>query len=127
MAAATREFAGRVLTNDRQARDLVGNPLLQIHHGQGMTCVLNPAIAACQLRGSADDPMVTPDLDDCRPKCRNLARTDRDIEYVKQQAAELAESVANPLAPPIRHDRERQALARLTAIVEAHGQGALSR
>ncbi|GAA3353158.1 hypothetical protein GCM10017744_005210 [Streptomyces antimycoticus] len=49
-----------------------------------MTCVLNPATAACQLRGAADDPMVTPDLDDCRPKCPNIARTDRDIEHVRQ-------------------------------------------
>jgi hypothetical protein len=39
VTAAGREFAGRVLTSDRQARDLLGNQLLQIHHGMGMTCV----------------------------------------------------------------------------------------
>lgn len=127
VAAADREFAGRVLTTERQARDLIGNPLLQIHHGQGMTCVFTPATAACQLRKPADDPMVTPDTDDCRPKCPNLARTDRDLEHVKQQAAELAEIVADPLAPPIRHERERHELARLTAIIEAHEQGASAR
>ncbi|MYW01121.1 hypothetical protein [Streptomyces sp. SID3343] len=99
VTAASREFAGRVLTSERQARDLVGNPLLQIHHGQGMTCVLNPATAACRLRGTADGPMVTPDLNDCRPKCPNLVRTDRDIEHVREQAAGLAEIVANPPRP----------------------------
>lgn len=123
VTAATREFAGRVLTSDRQARDLLGDPRLQIHHGPGMTCVLNPATAACQLRGAADDPMVTPDTDDCRPRCLNLARTDRDIDYVRKQAAELEEIVADPLAPPIRHARDQHELARLKKIIEMHEQG----
>ena len=123
VTAAKREFGGRVLRSTRAARDLLGNPLLQIHHGEGMTCVLNPATAACQLRGAVDDPMVTPDTDDCRPKCPNIARTDRDIEHVKQRAAELAEMVADPLAPPIRNERERRELERLRRIIEAHQRG----
>lgn len=124
VTAANREFAGRVLTSERQARDLVGNPLLQIHHGQGMTCVLNPSTAACQLRGAIDDPLVTPDTDDCRPRCTNLVRTDRDIEHVKQQEAQLSKVVDDPLAPPIRHERERHELARLRKIIRVHEEGA---
>ncbi|MGC5234462.1 hypothetical protein [Streptomyces albogriseolus] len=88
-----------------------------------MTCVLNPQTAACQLRGAVEDPMVAPDTDDCRPKCVNLARTDRDIAHVKQQAWELAEIVDDPLAPPIRHAREQHELARLKKIIEAHEKG----
>jgi integrase len=120
---ANGEFAGHVLTTDRQARDLVGNPLLQIHHGEGMTCVLNPPTAACQLRGAPDDPLVTPDTDNCRPHCLNLAHTDRDIEHRKQQAAELELIVDDPLAPPIRHERERHELQRLRKIIADHEQG----
>jgi hypothetical protein len=123
VAAANREFAGRVLTTDRQARDLMGNPLLQIHHGQGMTCVLNPATAACQLRGTAGDPMLTPDLDDCRPKCPNLARTDRDIDFTRRRATELAEIVDEPLAPTLRHARDRHELERLNEVIAAHENG----
>ncbi len=123
VTAASREFAGRVLKTTRAARDLLGNPLLQTHHGEGMTCVLDPATAACQLRGTADDPMVTPDIGDCRPRCPNIARTDRDIETVKQRAGTLAEIVADPLAPPIRNERERRELERLHRIIEAHQQG----
>nr|WP_168504848.1 hypothetical protein [Streptomyces sp. S1D4-11]QIY93367.1 hypothetical protein HEP87_03385 [Streptomyces sp. S1D4-11] len=123
VTAAGREFAGRVLTSDRQARDLLGNQLLQIHHGMGMTCVLNPQTAACQLRGAVDDPTVTPDTDDCRPQCVNLARIDRDIAHVEQQARHLAEIVADPLAPPIRHAREQHELTRLKQIIEAHEKG----
>ncbi|WP_446046371.1 hypothetical protein [Streptomyces olivaceus] len=122
--AASREFAGRVLNSERHARDLLGDPLLQIHHGDGMTCVLNPTVAACQLRGSADDPMVTPDTDDCRPNCQCLARTDRDIEVTKERAAELAEIVNDTLAPPIRHEREKRELDRLLTIIEHHEHGA---
>ncbi|GHF33784.1 hypothetical protein [Streptomyces fumanus] len=127
ISGAHREFAGRVLTKQRQARDLMGNPLLQIHHGEGMTCVLNPATAACQLRGTVDDPLVTPDTDDCRPQCPNIARTDRDVEHVKRRAAELAEIIADPLAPPIRHERERHELGRLKSIIDAHQRGAADR
>ncbi|MET7772007.1 hypothetical protein [Nocardia sp. NPDC005366] len=58
--AAAREFGGRVLHSERHARDLLGNPLLQIHHGDAITCVFDPATAACQLRGAVEDPMVTP-------------------------------------------------------------------
>ncbi len=124
VTAANHQFNGRVLRNERQARDLLANSLLQIHHGDGVTCVFNPATAACQLRGDLDDPLVTPDTDDCRPSCRNLARTDRDIDHVKHQAARLTEVTADPLAPSIRHQRERQELQRLQALIHGHEQGA---
>ncbi|MER0445685.1 hypothetical protein ABR738_14140 [Streptomyces sp. Edi4] len=127
MTAASKEFAGQVLTSDKQAHDLLGNPLLQIHHGEGMTCVLNPRTAACQLRGAVDDPMVTPDTDDCRPNCLCLAHTDRDIEHHRQQVIELEEVVADPLSPPIRHAREQRELDRLKAIIDAHEKGAQDR
>jgi integrase len=120
VTAAGTEFAGLVLTSPRQARDLLGNPLLQVHHGDGMTCVLNPATAACQLRGAHDDPQVTPDEDDCRPRCPNLAVTDRDITAVRRKADDLEEIVADPLSPPIRHAREQHELSRLRAILDAH-------
>ncbi|WP_405594743.1 hypothetical protein [Streptomyces sp. NBC_01092] len=102
VTVAGRQFAGHVLTSDRQARDLLGNPLLQIFYGDGMTCVLDPNQAACQLLGATDAPLVTPDIDDCRPRCRNIARTDRDIERVQAQRDELLDVTADPLAPTIR-------------------------
>jgi hypothetical protein len=88
-----------------------------------MTCVFNPTTAQCQLRGTADDPMVTPDTDDCRPRCPNHAWTDRDIDQIKQRAARLAEIVADPFAPPIRNERERRELERLRKIIETHERG----
>jgi hypothetical protein len=122
VTAANSQFAGHVLTNREQARDLLGNSLLQIHHGEGMTCVLDPVQAACQLRGEVDDPMVTPDTDDCRPKCRNLARTDRDILHVQRKHDLIVEVVDDPLAPPFRHQRDRRELDRLRAILATHEQ-----
>ncbi|MDQ0798241.1 hypothetical protein [Streptomyces sp. B1I3] len=120
VTSATRQLSGHVLTSDCQARDLLGNPLLQIHHGSGMTCVLNPAQALCRLRGTVDDPLVTPDTDDCRPQCRNIARTDRDIQHIRQRHRELAAIVDDPLAPPIRNERELHELERLQKILDSH-------
>jgi hypothetical protein len=120
ISAATAQFAGHVLTSGKQARDLLGNPLLQIFHGEGMTCVFDPAHALCQIRGSASDPMVTPDIDDCRPRCRNIARTDRDIVTIRARRDELEEIVDDTLAPPIRRHREQQELNRLNTILEKH-------
>jgi hypothetical protein len=85
-----------------------------------MTCVFDPKQAACQLRGDADDPMVTPDIDDCRPRCPNIARTDRDIAEIRRRRDELAVIVADPIAPPIRHRREQRELDRLDTILENH-------
>jgi hypothetical protein len=103
VTAAGAEFAGLVLTSPRQARDLLGNPLLQIHHGDGMTCVFNPVTAASQFRGNRDDPQVTLEEGDYRPRCPNLARTDRDTIAIRRRATELEEIVSDPLSPPIRH------------------------
>lgn len=118
--AAARKFAGHVLTSDRQARDLVTNPLLQIYHGDGMTCVFNPHQAACQLRGRVDDPTVTPDIDDCQPRCPSIARTDRDIAVIRVRRDELRSILDEELAPPIRRQREQSELDRLNTVLERH-------
>ncbi|WP_215542823.1 hypothetical protein [Amycolatopsis sp. CA-230715] len=46
-----------------------------------------------------------PDQDDCRPTCRNLAYTDRDIAALRQQATELESILGDFLAPSPRHQR----------------------
>jgi len=120
VTAANWRFGGHVLKTGREARDLMANPLLKIFHGQGMTCVFDPQQAACQLRGTKDDPLVTPDIDDCRPRCPNIARTDRDIDVVRAKHSELAEIIADVLAPPIRHQRDRHEMERLATILTAH-------
>jgi integrase len=120
VAAATRQFAGHVLTSNRQARDLLTNPALQIYHGDAMTCVFDATVAACQLRGTAEDPLVTPQIDDCRPWCRNIARTDRDITALRTRRDRLTLIVDDTLAPPIRCERDQAELRRITTILETH-------
>ncbi|MFI5548984.1 hypothetical protein [Streptomyces sp. NPDC051738] len=117
--AATR-FAGRVLRTKRHANAMLTNPDLQIFPGKGMTCVLDPKRAACRLRSEEDGTRRTPDLDDCRPNCVNIARTDRDIEHVHVQIERLRPLVDDPLAPAFRHAREQHELDRLERIVTAH-------
>ena len=122
LSAANGRFAGHALTSKRQSRDLLANPLLQIFHGEGMTCVFDATKAACQLQGARDDPLVTPDIDDCRPGCRNIARTDRDMAAVRAYRDRLAIIVGDRAAPPLRHQREQRELARIEAIIEDHDE-----
>jgi hypothetical protein len=51
-------------------------------------------------------------------------RTDRDIAVIRQRAGELASVVADPLAPPIRHQREQRELHRLRQIIDSHQETA---
>lgn len=117
--AATR-FAGRVLRTKRHANALLTNPDLHIFPGKGMTCVLDPKRAACRLRSEEDSTRRTPDLDDCRPNCVNIARTDRDVDQIRDQIAQLRPLVDDPLAPTFRHARDQHELQRLERIVNDH-------
>jgi hypothetical protein len=119
VTASTR-FAGRVLRHSRDAAAMLANPDLQIFPGKGMTCVLDPTKAACRLTGGDHGTRRTPDITDCRPTCANIARTDRDIDHVRDQVAQLQDTVDDSLAPPIRHARERHELARLHQITTDH-------
>jgi hypothetical protein len=121
---ASARFAGRVLRGSRDAAAMLGNPDLQIFPAQGMTCVLDPVKAACRLAGDDHGARRTPDITDCRPSCANIARTDRDIDYLRGEVAQLKDTVNDPLAPPIRHARERHELARIQQIITDHDHGA---
>jgi hypothetical protein len=88
-----------------------------------MTCVFDPAKALCHLRPAEDDVRRTPDQDDCRPTCQNIAYTDRNIAEVRRHAAQLQDLVNDHLAPSLRHHRERAELDRLRAIIRRHDHG----
>jgi integrase len=122
--AAHTKFAGRVVTTAKQAHDLLDNPLLQIFPGRGMTCVLDPNKALCQLFGAEDGgTRRTPDQDDCRPRCQNLAFTDGNITELQTRADRLREVVADPLVPSIRTARDRHELDRIEKIIHRHRIG----
>lgn len=85
-----------------------------------MTCVFNAATALCELLPTTDDAQHTPDADDCRPACRNIARTDANIAEVRAEATELRVLVDAPACPPIRHAREQHRLDHLDKIIAEH-------
>jgi hypothetical protein len=120
---AHQQFAGRVLANHNQARDMLTNPLLQIYPGRAMTCVFDQTKALCQIRSTEGDVRVTPDQDDCRPNCRNIAYTDRDIAQLRTQADQLQDVLGDFLAPSPRHRRLRAELDRLHHLIRDHEQG----
>ncbi|SKH61826.1 phage integrase family protein [Mycobacteroides abscessus subsp. massiliense] len=124
--AAHSKFAGRVLTNMRQARDLLGNPLLQVFPGRAMTCVFDQSKALCQTRSIEDDPRRTPDQDDCRRNCTNIAYTDRDIDVLSVEREALQGLLIESLAPSPRTKRLQSEIDRIGAILESHAQEANS-
>ncbi|WP_158619098.1 hypothetical protein [Micromonospora sp. M71_S20] len=112
---AKATFAGRVLRSRQQVHAITSNLNLQISPGRGMTCVFSAPTAACELPSPRTaDSRRTPALDDCRPYCGNIARTDRDVNELRVDASHVADVVADPLAPPIRHQREEATLHRIT-------------
>jgi len=46
--------------------------------------------------------------------------TDRDITVVRARRDQLAQIVADPLAPPIRHQRDKTELERLESVLRTH-------
>jgi integrase len=117
---AHQQFAGRLLTSPGQAHDMLTNPLLQIYPGRAMTCVFDPAKALCQQRGNERDNRATPDQDDCRSSCRNIAYTDRDITIFRKKAKDLEVLLRDFLAPSPRYHRARAELDRVRGIIRNH-------
>jgi hypothetical protein len=120
ISAAHDKFAGRVLRNTQPARDMLANPLLQIFPGRAMTCVFDQAKALCQVRRAQGDPRVTPDQDDCRPNCRNIAYTDCDMDQLRVEVAGIRAIVDDSLAPSPRHQRACAESERLQRIIDNH-------
>ncbi|TFC51559.1 hypothetical protein E3O47_07465 [Cryobacterium sp. TMT2-17-1] len=120
IADGDRRFAGRVSVTVRQAERLLQHPSLQVFSGRGMHCVMDVTTALCQVTPMGKTETMTPDIDDCRPRCQNIARTDSDIEQLRSDAARLEEVASDPLAPEIRASRERSQAQRLRAIIADH-------
>lgn len=114
-------FAGRIVHTARQARQLIADPALQVFPGHGMHCVFNPATALCQLR-DGNDHRATPDVEDCQPRCPNIARTDADIAVLRADLDHLDRILNGPLAPAPRHARDQTRADRLRVLVARHDQ-----
>ncbi|MDY7528130.1 MULTISPECIES: hypothetical protein [unclassified Cryobacterium] len=120
IATTNSTFAGLMVKTGKQAQALLNNPGLQIFQGRGMVCVFDPDRALCQLQRGLARETSTPDLTDCQSNCRNIARTDTDLEDISSRIDMLRPIVADPFAPSIRLQRERAELTRLERIQEEH-------
>ena len=85
-----------------------------------MHCVMNVTTAACQVTPKGKTDTMTPDIDDCRPHCQNIARTDSDIDQLRADAARLEEVASDTLAPSIRTAREKSEAQRLRTLIADH-------
>ena len=115
--AAARRFAGLTITTPAQANNALASPALQVHHGALLTCVYRPETAACQQ----DSPTERgPSWARCRPTCRNLARTDRDITNLRQHILVLKSDLASPGLPQPLRVRIQQRVDEHEQAIVAH-------
>lgn len=108
---ATAKFLGRTIPTRRQASALLSDPTLQVFKGAGMHCVYNQTTALCSRNDQG------PVLGECRSACSNIARTDGDINELKEMVAELNDDI---LAPPIRYQRAQLVADTLTKAIHEH-------
>lgn len=119
---STARFEGITVPSNAAARRLLNTRDLQVIQGDALSCVYDPARALCSKEtgvNAADGPH----LGTCRSSCTNIARTDRDIDELLVRADDLRTIISDPLCPPIRHERERAELDRLTKIITVHMEG----
>ena len=110
---AVGSFTGLTLTSKSQARTLLANPALNIHHGELLTCVWREATAACR-QGDRDQP----DWGRCTLSCANITWTDRDIAHVRARIEDLAAGMLAMPAPLRQRTEER--VSRLRGSIDAH-------
>lgn len=117
---ASKHFQGRVIPTGRQARKALDNPDLQIYDGHGIRCVWDRDKALCRLQQNSNDRKRTPDLNNCRPTCQNIAITDRNIVYWRRRLDTLDVESCDPLAPEPRRKRAATLAAQVRALIDAH-------
>lgn len=117
--AAKAHFAGKLARNGREAAVILSNRILQVHQGEGMHCVFNREQSLC-VKSTSPVEQDLPELERCRSSCQCIARTDGDIVKLAPTIRRLEKLVEDTLAPPIRHQRDRETLQRLNRIVAGH-------
>jgi len=118
----TTRRPGHVRAGHRRVRHALANPDLDIHHGALLTCVYRPQTAACR---DEDDNTAGggPAWPRCRPSCRNIARTDRDIAELRQHVGGLTADLAAPGLPDPLRRRIRQRLHEHERAIAEHQNG----
>jgi integrase len=109
-------FTGLTLTSKSQARTLLANPALSIHHGELLTCVWREATAACRQQDQDQ-----PDWGRCTLSCANITWTDRDIASARARIEDL--TAGTPAMPAPLRQRTGERITRLRATIDAHEAG----
>lgn len=119
VTSARAHYEGKLARNGREAAVILGNRFLQVHQGDGIHCVFNVEKALC-LKTAPTTQEDAPDLPHCRSGCACIAHTDKDVVHLGATIQRYRSIVQDPLAPPIRHQRDKDTLDRLTRIVDNH-------
>jgi hypothetical protein len=115
IAAHTPRFTGTAMNATTARRLLANSDLILYNNPQALLlCRYKPDRALCQRQGINH----TPNLDDCRPNCTNIARTDYHAVRLRIKAEQLEGQSAH--TPQPIGDRLRANAARLRSYADAH-------
>ncbi|WP_208615108.1 hypothetical protein, partial [Streptomyces caeruleatus] len=118
-----RTYPGGFLS-ERQAKSLLNNPRLQVFADtQAMLiCNKDPLKALCDPhRGRPGHrPPPAPSHDRCQRACANIARSDSQIEQLKDEVSELNDEINDGLNPRPIELRLRQRRDAQQSVIDKH-------
>jgi hypothetical protein len=117
-----RQFRGRYMSN-KQAAALRANPQLRIYDNpqQFVTCCYDQSKALCHPdRQVTASQHRSPDVSHCQPGCGNIARTDQNVNQIRDAIAQHQAEIASPTTPIPLRGRLEQRITALQAVVDEH-------
>lgn len=117
-----QQFRGRYMSN-KQAAALRANPQLRIYENpqQFVTCCYDQSKALCHPdRQTTVNELRSPDISHCQPGCGNIARTDQNVNQIRQAIAQHQDEINSPATPIPLRSRLEQRITVLQRIVDEH-------
>ncbi|MGW1816239.1 integrase [Streptomyces sp. NPDC002125] len=112
-------FSG-LITSNRQAKDLLADPTLNVFENKEafLFCNYDRTKALCHPGRNAKSE--APSLDRCKVNCANIARTDTHAHQLREAADDLGRQAASGLVPEPLADRLLERAQVLTELANQH-------
>jgi integrase len=114
-AMVQQKYAGRTMATVRQASRALDDVSVQVFKGRVVHCVFDGSLSLCAREEDA------PRLSNCQHNCACIARTDEDIDVLRQDLEEVeAIQAEDGLAPSQRWHRLNSVKVGLRLIIDRH-------
>jgi len=119
----SEKYAGKTLTH-KQMTALRNNPRVRIFDDghQPVACCYDATKALCHPDNArpTTSTKTSPDLSRCNPNCGNVARTDKHIDAIRREIAELSDQANSKVTPKPLRLRFQQRIESLNKLCDQH-------